>query len=308
MSQEPTPPSVSPAPPPRRSPLVAGTALIVLLVLLVAFGAVVLNRPPRPALAPTTAPTGVAADSPTVAPPGQTAAPTDLVPSAAPSTSAMVSSTVTLPAGDIASPSAVAMASSTVTLPAPGTLVAAGTETPPVAMTGTVDLGTGTPVAAMTATVGLATGTPLAVMTDTVGVGTGTAIAVMPGTMSVGTGTPLAVMTGTVGTGTGTPLAVMTDTVGTGTGTPVADVPAPPQVLDSAGTAYLCPQGPSCTVAAAPNAPLPVGGEARTTGSSTLRLQTAAGLLTLAGDSAVRLARLNAGGTGLTLTQGRVLL
>ena len=301
MSQEPTPLSVSPAPPPRRSPLLAGTAFIALLVLLVVFGAVVLNRPPAPAPSATVAPTA--------AQPARTA-----------------------------SPSAVAMGNGTVTVSVAGTLAAAGTGTPLLAMTATevtsegtplpaptdtVRAGTGTPLPVLTATVGSGKGTPPVGLTGTVGSGTGTPLPVLTatevtsegtplraptGTVRAGTGTPAAMMTGTVGLGTGTPMAVMTGTVGLGTGTPVVAVPAPPQVLDSAGTAYLCPQGPGCNAAAAANAPLPVGGEARTTLSSTLRLQTAAGLLALAGDSAVRVARLDSGGTGLTLTRGRVLL
>ncbi len=333
MSQEPTPASVSPTPP-RRSPLPAGAALIVLLVLLVAFGAVVLNRPPAPDTLPTVPPT--VPFSPTAAQAALTTAPTGLVgvaATASPSALVLVSSTVTLPAGGTASPSAVAGISGTATLSATGTLAAVGTGTPPVAITGTVGLGTGTPMAALTSTVGVGTGTPLAAMTGTVGtgtpmtaltgtvglgtgtpmaamtgtVGTGTPAALLTGTVGVSKGTPMVAMSGTVGLGTGTPVAAITGTGGVGTGTPVAALPAPPLVLDSTRTAYLCPQGPGCNTPAVPNAPLPVGGEARTTLSSTLRLQTAAGLLTLAGDSAVRLVRLDAGGTGLTLTRGRVL-
>ena len=145
-------------------------------------------------------------------------------------------------------------------------------------------------------------------MTGTVGSGTSTAVSALTGTVSPTAATPVAALTGTVGLGTGTPAAAITSTVASGTSTAVSAAPAPPQVLDSTGTAYLCPQGPGCTVAAAPNVPLPVGGEARTTLSSTLRLQTAAGLLTLAGDSVAQVAHLTADGTGLTLTRGRVLL
>ncbi len=311
MSQESSPvpaSSLPPAPPARRSPLPAGAVLIGVLALMVVFGAVVLNRPPAPAPPATAVPTGAAGRSPTVRVAVSTASPSG-------------------PAAGVhsATPSAVAGMSGTGTPVVPGTLAVGGiggTGTPGALVTATIGLGIGTPAVAISGTMGLGTSTPAALITGTAGLGTGTPAAIsgtlsvstgtpaaaISGTMGSGTSTPAALITGTVGLGTGTPAAALSATRGLGTATPAAALPAALHVLEVEGTVYLCPDQPGCSTAAAANSLLPLGSEARTALSSTLRLQTAAGLLTLAGDSTVRVARLDAAGTGLTLTHGRVLL